>query len=137
MSTTLISTVDSAPVSAAADNRIRLVGLGRAEIAAHLTDFGIEPKKVRMRTKQVFQWIYNHGVTDWAQMTNIAKDLRAKLEEQFSLDRPEIIERQISVDGTRKYLIRMAPGIEVESVFIPDVSKTGRSVRVLPKSAAP
>ncbi len=125
MSTTLISTVDSAPVSAAADNRIRLVGLGRAEIAAHLTDFGIEPKKVRMRTKQVFQWIYNHGVTDWAQMTNIAKDLRAKLEEQFSLDRPEIIERQISVDGTRKYLIRMAPGIEVESVFIPDVSKTG------------
>ena len=125
MSTTLISSVDSAPISAFADSRIRLVGLGRAEIAAHLADFGIEPKKIRMRTKQVFQWIYNHGVTDWAQMTNIAKDLRAKLEERFSLDRPEIIERQISVDGTRKYLIRMAPGIEVESVFIPDVSKTG------------
>jgi len=54
-----------------------------------------------------------------------AVSLRAQFEEKFSLARPEIIERQISVDGTRKYLIRMAPGIEVESVFIPDVSKTG------------
>ena len=121
MSTTLIST----PAPVAANSPIRLVGLGRAEIAAHLTEFGIEPKKVRMRTKQIFHWIYNYGVTDWADMTNIAKGLRAQLAERFSLERPEIIERQISVDGTRKYLIRMAPGIEVESVFIPDVSKTG------------
>lgn len=124
MSTTLISNAPDAP-AAQTDERIRLVGLGRKEIAQHLTDFGIEPKKVRMRTKQIFQWIYNFGVTDWSQMTNIAKGLRAELEEKFSLARPEIIERQISVDGTRKYLIRMAPGIEVESVFIPDVSKTG------------
>ena len=130
MSTTLISNAPNASEGAAApaakpDDRIRLVGLGRKEIAQHLTEFGIEPKKLRMRTKQIFQWIYNFGATDWSQMTNIAKDLRADLEAKFSLDRPEIIERQISVDGTRKYLIRMAPGIEVESVFIPDVSKTG------------
>ncbi|MEP3889633.1 MAG: 23S rRNA (adenine(2503)-C(2))-methyltransferase RlmN [Hellea sp.] len=127
MSTTLISNApDASEISAApADTRIRLVGLGRKEIAQHLTEFGIEPKKVRMRTKQIFQWIYNFGATDWSQMTNIAKGLRADLETKFSLARPEIIERQISVDGTRKYLIRMAPGIEVESVFIPDVSKTG------------
>ena len=124
MSTTLISNAPDAPKTAAGD-RIRLVGLGRKEIAQHLTDFGIEPKKVRMRTKQIFHWIYNYGVTEWSQMTNIAKGLRAELEKHFSLARPEIIERQISVDGTRKYLIRMAPGIEVESVFIPDVSKTG------------
>ena len=124
MSTTLISnTPDS--VAAPTDNRIRLVGLGRKEIAAHLTDFGIEPKKVRMRTKQIFHWIYNYGVTEWSDMTNIAKGLRSQLEERFSLARPEIVERQISVDGTRKYLIRMSPGVEVESVFIPDVSKTG------------
>jgi len=121
MSTTLIS----APAPITADTGIRLVGLGRSEIAAHLADFGIEPKKVRMRTKQIFHWIYNYGVTDWSDMTNIAKGLRTQLAEKFSLERPEIIERQISVDGTRKYLIRMAPGIEVESVFIPDVSKTG------------
>ncbi len=124
MSTTLISnTPDS--VAAPTDNRIRLVGLGRKEIAAHLTDFGIEPKKVRMRTKQIFHWIYNYGVTEWSDMTNIAKGLRSQLEQRFSLARPEIVERQISVDGTRKYLIRMSPGVEVESVFIPDVSKTG------------
>lgn len=124
MSTTLISNAPDGP-AAPTDNRIRIVGLGRKEIAEHLTKFGIEPKKVRMRTKQIFHWIYNYGVTEWSDMTNIAKGLRAQLEEKFSLARPEIIERQISVDGTRKYLIRMAPGIEVESVFIPDVSKTG------------
>ena len=124
MSTTLISNAPDAS-AVPTDNRIRLVGLGRKEIAQHLTEFGIEPKKVRMRTKQIFHWIYNYGVTDWSQMTNIAKGLRVQLAEHFSLARPEIVERQISVDGTRKYLIRMAPGIEVESVFIPDVSKTG------------
>ena len=129
MSMTLISDT-LRPLSAKGDESlIMLVGLGRLDIANHLTNhedvLGIEPEKVRMRTKQIFHWIYNYGVTEWSQMTNIAKPLRAKLETIFSLDRPEIIERQISVDGTRKYLIRMAPGIEVESVFIPDVSKTG------------
>jgi len=122
MATTLIS---NAPEMAPAEGKTRLVGMGRDEITEALTTFGIEPKKVRMRTKQVFHWIYNHGVTEWDQMTNISKALRERLATGFSLERPEIIERQISVDGTRKYLIRMAPGIEVESVFIPDVSKTG------------
>jgi len=124
MATQLLSTIDTAE-KIPADNRIRLAGLGRKELATHLTEFGIEPKKVRMRTKQIFHWIYNYGVTDWEAMTNIAKPLREKLAQHFSLERPDVIERQISVDGTRKYLIRMAPGIEVESVFIPDVSKTG------------
>ena len=105
--------------------RIPLVGMGRTELAAALTEFGIEPKKVKMRTKQIFAWIYNYGVTDWGAMSNITKDLRSELAKNFSLNRPEIVERQVSVDGTRKYLIRMAPGIEVESVFIPSVSKTG------------
>jgi 23S rRNA (adenine2503-C2)-methyltransferase len=58
-------------------------------------------------------------------MTNIAKQLRNDLEEKFSLERPKIIEKQVSNDGTRKYLIQMSPGVEVETVFIPDVSKTG------------
>ena len=90
-----------------------------------MADIGVEPKKQRMRASQIFQWMYHHGVRDFSAMTNIAKPMQAKLSEYFTLDRPEIIERQVSVDGTRKYLIRMAPGIEVESVFIPDVSKTG------------
>ena len=127
MATQLLNTVIDTP--AADDGRIRLAGKGRAAIEAELSrvarDIGIEPKKVRMRTKQIFGWIYNHGVTDWEAMTNIAKPLRAQLAELFTLERPQIVERLISKDGTRKYLIRMAPGIEVESVFIPDVSKTG------------
>ena len=128
MATELLSTVDPdapPPLPMASDGRIRMAGLGRVDIARALTDFGIEPKKVRMRTKQIFHWIYNYGVTEWSDMTNIAKGLRERLEQKFTLERPEIVERLISVDGTRKYLIRMAPGIEVESVFIPDVSKTG------------
>ncbi len=130
MPTTLIHTVSETdskaePFIALQDTCIRLPGLSRSEIAQHLTDIGIEPKKVRMRASQIFQWIYNFGVTDWDDMTNIAKPMRETLSKSFSLARPEIVERQISKDGTRKYLIRMAPGIEVESVFIPDVSKTG------------
>ena len=129
MSRTLISETQRPAAAPLTSGPVKLVGLGRKEIAEHLTqlgpELGIEPKKVRMRTKQVFHWIYNYGVTEWDQMTNISKGLRAKLEQYFSLERPEIVERLISQDGTRKYLIRMAPGIEVESVFIPDVSKTG------------
>ncbi len=121
MSTTLIS---NAP-EIKADDKIRLPGLSRAQISEHLAAIGIDPKKLKMRTSQVFQWIYNHGVTEFDQMSNVAKPMQVKLAEHFSLTRPEIIERQVSVDGTRKYLVRMAPGIEVESVFIPNVSKTG------------
>ena len=109
----------------AIDGKIRLPGLSRAEIKQHLADIGVEPKKLNMRTSQLFQWIYNFGVTDFADMTNVAKPMKAKLAEHFTLARPEIVEKQVSVDGTRKYLTRMAPGIEVESVFIPDVSRTG------------
>lgn len=127
-STTLINTAPDATLTPASDpseSKVSLVGLGRKEISEELLRIGIEPKKVRMRTKQVFHWIYNYGVTSFDQMTNIAKPMRTKLEKAFTLDRPEIVERLISVDGTRKYLIRMSPGVEVESVFIPDVSKTG------------
>ena len=121
----MASTLISHPAAAEGKSLIRLPGLSRSEISAHLADIGVEPKKLKMRTSQIFQWIYNFGVTDWDQMTNVAKPLREKLAGHFSLSRPEIVERQISVDGTRKYLVRMAPGIEVESVFIPDVSRTG------------
>ena len=121
MATTLISNHEPET----ADALVRLPGLSRTEISAELEKIGVDPKKLKMRTSQVFQWIYNFGVTEWDQMTNIAKPLREKMARHFSLARPEIVERQISVDGTRKYLVRMAPGIEVESVFIPDVSRTG------------
>ncbi|MEM9599482.1 MAG: 23S rRNA (adenine(2503)-C(2))-methyltransferase RlmN [Pseudomonadota bacterium] len=126
MSTTLLDNSATMPLAGRTpDGRVRLPGLSRAEIADHLREMGVEPKKVRMRANQIFNWVYHWGVRDFDVMTNIAKGFRAQMAEYFTLDRPEIIERQVSTDGTRKYLIRMAPGIEVESVFIPDVSRSG------------
>lgn len=119
------TTIIHNPAATPTDTRINLLGLSKAEIKAHLETIGVEPKKLRMRASQIFQWIYHHGVHEFSQMTNVAKPMQEKFAAAFTLARPEIVERQVSVDGTRKYLIRMAPGIEVESVFIPDVSKTG------------
>ena len=81
-STTLINNAPEMGkrIPAPTDTRVALVGLGRDEISAELLRIGIEPKKVRMRTKQVFHWIYNYGVTSFDKMTNIAKPLREKLE---------------------------------------------------------
>jgi len=102
-----------------------LVGLTRERLRAALIGVGVEEKKARMRANQLWRWIYHYGVTDFAEMTDVSKDLRAQLAASFTLDRPEIVERQISVDGTRKYLIRFAPGVEAEAVFIPDVGRSG------------
>jgi 23S rRNA (adenine2503-C2)-methyltransferase len=76
-----------------------------------------------MRIEQVWQWIYHRGVRDFAEMTNLAKDLRTRLAEIFTLERPEVVERQISADGTRKYLLRVAGGGEIETVYIPEADR--------------
>ncbi len=103
-----------------------LVGLTRARIAERLVEAGlVDPRKARMRASQVWRWVYHYGVRSFDAMSDIAKELRTGLAATFTLDRPAITERQVSVDGTRKYLIRMGPGIEVEAVFIPDVGRAG------------
>jgi 23S rRNA (adenine2503-C2)-methyltransferase len=96
-------------------------GLAGALVAAEV----VRPDKAKMRASQLWRWIHHYGVTDFAAMTDVAKETRAALAEAFSLDRPEVVERQVSKDGTRKWLIRMAPGIEVETVYIPDVGRSG------------
>jgi 23S rRNA (adenine2503-C2)-methyltransferase len=83
------------------------------------------PEKARMRAAQVWRWVHHYGVTDFATMTDVAKETRAALAAAFSLDRPEVVERQVSKDATRKWLIRTAPGIEIETVYIPDVGRAG------------
>jgi 23S rRNA (adenine2503-C2)-methyltransferase len=83
------------------------------------------PDKAKMRTGQLWRWIHHQGATDFGAMTNVDKDTRARLAERFTLDRPEIVERQVSADGVRKWLIRFAPGIEAETVYIPDVGRAG------------
>ena len=103
-----------------------LTGLSRNELAAALVEAGVvAPEKAKMRASQLWRWIHHYGVTDFAAMTDVAKETRAAIAEVFSLARPEIVERQVSKDGTRKWLIRTAPGIEVETVYIPDVGRAG------------
>lgn len=102
-----------------------LAGLTREELRQAVMEIGVEERKSRMRADQLWRWIYHYGVTSFDEMSNVSKVLRAQLAERFTLDRPRIIDRQVSVDGTRKYLIELAPGVECETVFIPDVSKSG------------
>lgn len=118
--------LDLSRTTAATPALVNLAGLTRAGLRQALVDAGVcPPEKAKMRASQIWGWIHHHGVTDFALMSNVAKDMQGKLAEAFTLARPEIVERQVSKDGTRKYLIRTAPGIEVEAVYIPDVGRAG------------
>ncbi|MEE4207912.1 MAG: 23S rRNA (adenine(2503)-C(2))-methyltransferase RlmN [Parvularcula sp.] len=122
MTTTLLDRVPAV----SSDQRSSLIGLTRAEMAMRLSaDLGLAEKEARMRARQIWGWVYNFGVTDFALMTNIAKPMREKLDDWYRLPRAEIVERRVSVDGTRKYLLRFGPGVEAEAVFIPDVGRAG------------
>jgi 23S rRNA (adenine2503-C2)-methyltransferase len=115
-----------APASPQPLARPNLSGLGRAELARTLVDLGIvRPEKAKMRASQLWRWMHHYGVTDFAAMTDVAKETRAALAEACAISRPEVVERQVSRDGTRKWLIRTAPGIEIETVYIPDVGRAG------------
>ncbi|WP_417687732.1 23S rRNA (adenine(2503)-C(2))-methyltransferase RlmN [Roseibium sp.] len=116
-----------APLAAATsgEDMPTLIGLNREELAAAMAEIGVPEKQRRMRASQLWHWLYVRGVSDFAQMTNIAKDLRAKLAETFTIARPEIVDEQISVDGTRKWLFRFPPRgagrpVEIETVYIPE-----------------
>ena len=100
-----------------------LVGLTRAQMADALVQIGTPERQAKMRVGQIWQWIYHWGVQDFAAMTNLAKAYRVLLAEHFEIARPEIVTRQISDDGTRKYLLRIAGGHEVEAVYIPEESR--------------
>jgi 23S rRNA (adenine2503-C2)-methyltransferase len=112
--------------SATAVGRRSLLGLSRAEIGVALGEIGVSTSQRRMRAAQLWGWIYGRGATDFGAMTNIVKDLRGALDQSFHLARPEIVTEQISCDGTRKWLLRLAatrPGErapEVETVYIPE-----------------
>ena len=99
---------------------INLVGLPRIELLDALIETGTNAKKAKMRAGQIWQWIYQKGVREFDQMTNLSKDYRTFLKERFVVMVPEVVSKQVSVDGTRKYLIRIAGGHEVETVYIPE-----------------
>ena len=103
-----------------ADRRETLIGQGREGLAARLESLGVPERQSRMRVGQLWNWLYVQGATDFARMTNIAKEFRAELEQSFTVARPEIVTEQVSADGTRKWLLRLNDGKEVETVYIPE-----------------
>jgi 23S rRNA (adenine2503-C2)-methyltransferase len=93
-----------------------LTELERPALEAALAERGQE----RFRAQQIFHWIYRRGVTDVEAMTDLSRELRATLAADFTIDTPAIVARERSVDGTEKFLLRLADGRQIESVFIPD-----------------
>jgi len=120
---------DVARQTAKAREKPSLIGLSRQEVAAFLGEVGVPERQRRMRVSQLWRWVYTQGVRDFDAMTNVSKALRRDLSEAATLQRPEIVSEQISSDGTRKWLSRLAPtrpglpGPEVETVYIPDADR--------------
>jgi len=105
------------------DGPQNLIGLSRDQMREALIAAGTKEKQAKMRVGQIWQWIYHWGVRDFGEMTNLAKDYRAMLAETFVIELPEVVTRQVSDDGTRKYLVRIAGGHEVEVVYIPETDR--------------
>lgn len=118
-----------AGVQATAGVRRSLAGCDRARLAALLAEAGVPHKQVRMRVNQLWSWLYVRGATSFADMTDVSKDLRQRLDGLFTLARPEIVSEQVSVDGTRKWLLRLpkrgheARAPEIETVYIPETDR--------------
>ncbi len=100
-----------------------LIGLTRVQLGEALQAIGIPDKQIKMRTGQIWQWMYHKGATSFDQMTNLSKDIRASLGANHILERPQIVTKQVSEDGTRKYLLRIGGGHEVETVYIPETDR--------------
>ncbi len=105
------------------DGRVDLIGLPRLRIAELLAEAGLDAKAAKLRSRQLFHWLYHRGVTEFDAMTDIAKTMRPWLAERFVIGRPEIVEAQVSTDGTRKWLLRTADANDYEMVFIPDETR--------------
>jgi 23S rRNA (adenine2503-C2)-methyltransferase len=102
-----------------------LIGLSRASLADALGELGVPESHRRMRSGQIWRWVYNRGVGSFDAMTDVAKDLRSRLARHFTIERPEIVTEQLSTDGTRKWLLRLGPDAdgrrhEIETVYIPE-----------------
>jgi 23S rRNA (adenine2503-C2)-methyltransferase len=119
--------IDPVPVprapAARADGRIELIGSSKDGIRAAFEAAGLDARQAKLRAKQVWHWIYNRGVNDFAAMSDVAKPQRGWFTERFTISRPEVVEAQVSSDGTRKWLLRTHDGHDFEMVFIPDADR--------------
>ncbi|MBN8844229.1 MAG: 23S rRNA (adenine(2503)-C(2))-methyltransferase RlmN [Sphingomonadales bacterium] len=118
-----IDPVTTGTVPLRGGNRIDLVGLTRDGIRAALEEAGLDTKAAKLRSKQIWHWMYHRGVTDFDAMTDIAKTMRPWLTDRFIVGRPTVVTAQVSTDGTRKWLLAAADGQEYEMVFIPDADR--------------
>ncbi|WP_072396114.1 23S rRNA (adenine(2503)-C(2))-methyltransferase RlmN [Hyphomicrobium sp. CS1GBMeth3] len=115
--------------SSAAPAKPTLAGMSRARLSEALAVAGVSEKQLRMRTTQLWRWLYITGATSFDEMTDVSKALRTELEARYTLDRPEIVTEQVSVDGTRKWLLRLprrgheARAPEIETVYIPEADR--------------
>ena len=112
-------------VLGASEEKPSLIGLSREGLAEALGAIGVPEKQQRMRVAQLWHWLYVRGVSDFSQMANVSRDLREKLDAAYSIARPEIVTEQVSVDGTRKWVLRFPPKgagrpVEIETVYIPE-----------------
>ena len=103
-----------------------LLGMTRAQLADALSAIDVPPREIKMRVAQLWHWIYFQGLQNFDGMLNVAKALRQRLADNYTLARPEVVTEQVSSDGTRKWLMRMPPvdgrdkGAEIECVYIPE-----------------
>ena len=123
MTTAITQDVLTIPRKLPVPDRINLIGLTRDQLRAALIEAGIPEKQAKMRVGQIWTWLYHWGLRDFAGMTNLSKDLRLMLADRFCIEIPQVVTRQISADGTRKYLVRIAGGHEVEVVYIPETDR--------------
>ena len=108
-----------------AEDKPSFIGMDRVDMARALLSIDVPERQLKMRVSQIWHWLYVRGVTAFADMTNVAKELRAKLEASFVVGRPEIVAEQVSADGTRKWLMRFpsrgaGKPVEIETVYIPE-----------------
>ncbi len=116
----IVQDVATIPRKLPEGGKINLVGLTREGLREVLIENGTPEKQAKMRMGQLWQWIYQKGVRDFDVMTNLSKAYRAELAEKFEISIPEVVSKNVSMDGTRKYLVRIAGGHEVEVVYIPE-----------------
>ena len=112
--------LEAAPSRPSTTDTTNLVGLDREELRGALVAVDVPERELRMRTSQLWHWIYHRGVTDFGAMTNVSKRFREALSDRCGLSRGDVASERISSDGTRKWLVRFADGNEVETVYIPE-----------------
>ena len=119
----LINDVITIPRNAAIDPKVNIIGLPKLLLSEHLLKAGIQEKNLNMRLNQIWGWLYQKGVTDFSKMSNISKEIQSLISDYFQISLPEIVKKKVSKDGTRKYLLRLSGGHEIETVFIPETDR--------------